>query len=263
MNLYPVIMCGGSGTRLWPASRPSRPKQFIPLTGDRSLFQETVLRLQGLEGVRRLIVVAGAAHADAIDAQLAVLGVDAVVLLEPEARDSAPAMAAAGAWIAAHDPQGVAVVVASDHHIPDAEAFRAAVRHRRGRGGPGPHRHARREAHRAHLRLRLHPPRPRRRAGRGRPRRGLRREAGPRHRRALPGRGLSLEQRQLHRLRLHPARRTGPARPGGLGPRPRRRRAGSGERRGAPPGRTVPPGAEDLDRLRPDGEDRPRLGPAR
>jgi mannose-1-phosphate guanylyltransferase/mannose-6-phosphate isomerase len=127
MNLYPVIMCGGSGTRLWPASRPSRPKQFIPLTGERSLFEETVLRLQGLEGVRRLIVVAGAAHADAIDAQLAVLGSGAVVLLEPEARDSAPAMAAAGAWIAAHDPQGVAVVVASDHHIPDAEAFRAAV----------------------------------------------------------------------------------------------------------------------------------------
>ena len=127
MNLYPVIMCGGAGTRLWPASRPSRPKQFIPLTGERSLFQETVSRLQGLEGVRRLIVVAGAAHADAIAAQLAALGVDADVLLEPEARDSAPAMAAAGAWIAARDPQGVAVVVASDHHIPDAEAFRAAV----------------------------------------------------------------------------------------------------------------------------------------
>jgi len=128
MNLYPVIMCGGSGARLWPASRPSRPKQFIPLTGDRSLFQETVSRLQGLEGMRRLIVVAGAAHADVIAAQLAALGVDADVLLEPEARDSAPAMAAAGAWIAARDPQGVAVVLASDHHMPDVEAFRAAVR---------------------------------------------------------------------------------------------------------------------------------------
>jgi mannose-1-phosphate guanylyltransferase/mannose-6-phosphate isomerase len=128
MNLYPVIMCGGSGARLWPASRPSRPKQFIPLTGESSLFQQTLLRLEGLEGVRRLIVVAGAAHADAIAAQLAALNIEADVLLEPEARDSAPAMAAAGAWIAARDPHGVAVVVASDHHMPDAEAFRAAVR---------------------------------------------------------------------------------------------------------------------------------------
>lgn len=128
MNLYPVIMCGGAGTRLWPASRPSRPKQFIALTGERSLFQQTVLRLEGLEGVRRLIVVAGAAHAEAVAAQLAAVGAEADVLLEPEARDSAPAMAAAGAWIAARDPDGVAVVVASDHHIPDAEAFRAAVR---------------------------------------------------------------------------------------------------------------------------------------
>ena len=127
MNIYPVIMCGGAGTRLWPASRPSRPKQFIPLAGTRSLFQETVLRLQGLADVRKLVVVAGRAHGPALTAQLAAVGVDAAVLLEPEARDSAPAMAAAAAWIAAHDPAGVAVVVASDHHIPDAAAFRAAV----------------------------------------------------------------------------------------------------------------------------------------
>jgi mannose-1-phosphate guanylyltransferase/mannose-6-phosphate isomerase len=127
MNIYPVIMCGGAGTRLWPASRPSRPKQFIPLTGPVSLFQDTVLRLQGVEGVRRLLVVAGRSHGPALAAQLNAVGAEAVVLLEPEARDSAPAMAAAAAWIAAEDPQGVAVVVASDHHIPDAAAFRAAV----------------------------------------------------------------------------------------------------------------------------------------
>ena len=137
MNLYPVIMCGGSGARLWPASRPSRPKQFIPLTGHRSLFQETVVRLEGLGDVRRLIVVAGAAHAEVIAAQLAALGVDADILLEPEARDSAPAMAAAGAWITARDPEGVAVIVASDHHIPDAEAFRAAVRTAAAEAGLG------------------------------------------------------------------------------------------------------------------------------
>ena len=122
-----MILCGGSGTRLWPASRPDRPKQFIPLVGRRSTFQETVLRLAGLDGARRPIVVAGQGHRDAIEAQLAELGIEAVLLLEPEARDSAPAMAAAAAWIAVEDPDGVAALVSADHHVPDAAAFRAAV----------------------------------------------------------------------------------------------------------------------------------------
>lgn len=135
MALYPVIMCGGAGTRLWPASRPSRPKQFIPLTGERSLFQETVLRVaplvddeggDGTSGV--LVVVAGAGHLSSIRCQLDQLGLKAVILLEPEARDSGPAMAAAAEWVRARDPEGVAAFVASDHHIPDAEAFRKAVR---------------------------------------------------------------------------------------------------------------------------------------
>jgi len=124
---YPVIMCGGSGTRLWPASRPSRPKQFIPLLGPLSSFQQTVLRLAGVENAAAPVIVAGRIHAAAIQEQLAALGVEATLLLEPEARDSAPAMAAAAAWVAAQDPAGVMVVCASDHHVPDAGAFRAAV----------------------------------------------------------------------------------------------------------------------------------------
>ena len=129
MALYPVIMCGGAGTRLWPASRPSRPKQFLALAGEHSLFQETVARCAPLaSGAGRLVVVAGTAHAGWIDRQLADLGVEATVLLEPEPRDSAPAMAAAAAWIAARDPQGVAAFVASDHFIPNHDAFRRAVR---------------------------------------------------------------------------------------------------------------------------------------
>ena len=89
MALYPVIMCGGAGTRLWPASRPSRPKQFLALAGERSLFQETVARCAPLaSGAGRLIVVAGVQHAGLIDRQLADLGVEATVLLEPEPRDS-------------------------------------------------------------------------------------------------------------------------------------------------------------------------------
>lgn len=126
--VYPVIMCGGSGTRLWPASRPSRPKQFIPLVGEQSLLQETVARVGGLAaGGGRLVIVAGAAHGPTIQAQLAEIGADATVILEPEPRDSAAAITIAAAWIGSQDPDAVAVIVASDHHVPDHAAFRDAV----------------------------------------------------------------------------------------------------------------------------------------
>ncbi|MGH7028682.1 AGE family epimerase/isomerase [Brevundimonas sp.] len=128
MTLYPVIMCGGAGTRLWPASRPSRPKQFIALAGNRSLFQETVLRAAPLavDG-GCLVVVGGVDHKAWIMAQLDQVGVDAQILLEPEGRDSAAAMAAAAVWTHGRDPAGINVFIASDHHIPDHEGFRAAV----------------------------------------------------------------------------------------------------------------------------------------
>lgn len=129
MNIYPVIMCGGAGTRLWPASRPSRPKQFIPLSGNRSLFQETALRVAPLAaGSGKLIVVGGVAHRLAILTQLAEIGISAQILLEPEACGSAAAMAAAAAWTQRIDPDGVNVFVASDHHIPDDQAFVDAAR---------------------------------------------------------------------------------------------------------------------------------------
>lgn len=128
MALFPVIMCGGAGTRLWPASRPSRPKQFLPLVGARSPFQDTVARVAPL--VRdggKLVIVGGLAHRDWIVEQLADLGVEAQVLLEPEGRDSAPAMAAAAVWVAGQDPEGIVAFLASDHHIPDHPAFREAL----------------------------------------------------------------------------------------------------------------------------------------
>lgn len=127
MAIHPVILCGGAGTRLWPASRAERPKQFLPLTGDRSLFQETVLRAAPLAD-GGLIVVAGQVHEPALIEQLAEIGVEARLILEPEGRDSAPAMAAAALVIVARDPGGVAVFLASDHHIPEAQAFQSAVR---------------------------------------------------------------------------------------------------------------------------------------
>lgn len=128
MAIFPVILCGGAGTRLWPASRPARPKQFIDLASDLSLFQETARRAERLtDGGGQLLVVAGEAHRDFVVEQLAALGTEAVVLLEPEGRESAPAMAAAAAWIVRNAPDGVALFVASDHHIPDDAAFRRAV----------------------------------------------------------------------------------------------------------------------------------------
>lgn len=128
MKIFPVIMCGGAGTRLWPASRPDRPKQFLSLAGPESLFQDTVRRVAPLTlGGGALVVVCGTEHRDSVAGQLSTINLSATILLEPEARDSAPAMAAAAAWIAEQDPEGLAVYVASDHYLPDGEAFRAAV----------------------------------------------------------------------------------------------------------------------------------------
>lgn len=127
MSIFPVIMCGGAGTRLWPASRPSRPKQFVSLSGGRSTFQSTMLRMAPLGEHGLPIVVCGARYEGLVRRQLAEIGLGALLMLEPEPRDSGPAMAAAAALIAVLDPDGVAAIVASDHHIPDDEAFRAAV----------------------------------------------------------------------------------------------------------------------------------------
>lgn len=125
-NIYPVVMCGGVGTRLWPASQAARPKQFLRLTGTHTMFQQTMQRVVAL-ATARPVVIGNIQHADAIESQLADIGVDATVLLEPCVRDSAPAIAAAVVAIAQEDPDAIAVVVASDHYIPDEAAFREAV----------------------------------------------------------------------------------------------------------------------------------------
>lgn len=127
MTIHPVILCGGVGARLWPASREGRAKPFVKLFGDRSLFQDTVLRVKDVAGAGPPLVVAGAAHAGQVRRQLAELGLTGFIIVEPEGRDSAPAIAAAAAWLQSHDPGAMMLVVASDHHIPDGPAFRAAV----------------------------------------------------------------------------------------------------------------------------------------
>jgi mannose-1-phosphate guanylyltransferase/mannose-6-phosphate isomerase len=112
---------------LWPASGAERPKQFLKLLGPASSFQEAVLRAVGLPEAAPPLVVAGLGHLGHILAQLAEIGVEAAILLEPEARDSSAAVAAALAWIEGVDPEAVAVIMSADHHLPDRAAFARAI----------------------------------------------------------------------------------------------------------------------------------------
>jgi mannose-1-phosphate guanylyltransferase/mannose-6-phosphate isomerase len=125
--VHPVILCGGRGERLWPASRATRPKPFLALAGTLSGFQESVLRARPLAHDGGLVVVGAAAHAALIREQLEAIGAEATILLEPAPRDTAAAIAAAAAFIGARQPDSVLVVLPADHHVPDGDAFRAAV----------------------------------------------------------------------------------------------------------------------------------------
>ncbi|HUD28700.1 MAG TPA: mannose-1-phosphate guanylyltransferase/mannose-6-phosphate isomerase [Novosphingobium sp.] len=126
-TIVPVILSGGSGTRLWPVSRPERPKQLLPLTAPETMLQLTVARTAGYAGapVRRPILVANGAHAAIIDDQLAAAGIeDYLVLLEPFGRNTAPAIALAALEA---DPADALLVMPSDHAIADLPAFHAAI----------------------------------------------------------------------------------------------------------------------------------------
>ncbi len=122
-KIQPVIMCGGSGTRVWPESRESLPKQFIPLIGDRSTFQSIV----GVVGDRAIfeppVVITNFDYRFRVAEQLKEIGAEATILLEPERRDSAAAVGAAAAWTAAHDPKTLVAVLAADHVFKDGEKF--------------------------------------------------------------------------------------------------------------------------------------------
>lgn len=127
LKIVPVVLSGGSGTRLWPVSRPERPKQLLPLTADETMLQLTIKRAEGYDvaSVGRPILVANAAHADIIDEQLGSSGVnDYLVLLEPFGRNTAPAIALAALET---QPSDAMLVMPSDHMIADLPAFHAAI----------------------------------------------------------------------------------------------------------------------------------------
>jgi len=126
MRLHAVIMAGGSGTRFWPLSRKKLPKQFLALGTERPLITETAARLKGLCRPAETWVVCGKAHAPLVRKHLK--GMPAgQVLVEPEARNTAPAIALAAAHVHAADPEAVMVVLPSDHHISNPAGFREVL----------------------------------------------------------------------------------------------------------------------------------------
>jgi mannose-1-phosphate guanylyltransferase/mannose-6-phosphate isomerase len=127
-RIVPLIMCGGAGTRLWPASREVRPKQFLSLFGKRSTFQDTVLRVSDQGLFERPIVITNAAYRFMVLEQLAEIGLEADILLEPVRRDSGPAIAAGAVFAEARDGDAIVLALAADHIVQDTAAFIAACR---------------------------------------------------------------------------------------------------------------------------------------
>jgi mannose-1-phosphate guanylyltransferase/mannose-6-phosphate isomerase len=127
-RIVPLVMCGGAGTRLWPSSREGRPKQFLPLLGTRSTFQETMLRVADAAVFARPIVITNAQYRFTVKDQLAEIGVEADILLEPMRRDSGPAIAAGAAFGDRRDGNPVMLALAADHVVTDPAAFVAACR---------------------------------------------------------------------------------------------------------------------------------------
>jgi mannose-1-phosphate guanylyltransferase/mannose-6-phosphate isomerase len=130
MSIIPVILSGGSGTRLWPLSTEQHPKQFLDLLGDGSLFSRTLARTAGLPGFADPIVVANARHADLCHDAMQSAGRDALLILEPVARNTAAAIVMAAMEAARlHGPESLILVMPSDHVMTNPSAFIEAVRH--------------------------------------------------------------------------------------------------------------------------------------
>lgn len=125
--ITPVLLCGGSGTRLWPLSRKSYPKQFVPLMSEQTLFQSSAQRLSG-EHFKSPIVLTHSDFRFIVTEQLSSVGIDpGAVLIEPAGRNTAPAILAAALYLEKIDPGTMMLIAPSDHVVPDTEAFRTAV----------------------------------------------------------------------------------------------------------------------------------------
>ena len=126
-SIYPVILSGGSGTRLWPLSRAALPKQLLALNGARTMIQDTVMRAQ-LPHAEAPILLCSEGHRFLVADQMQAIGVSPkAIVLEPFGRNTAPAAAIAALLVAAENPRGVVLLLASDHVVTDDAAFRGAV----------------------------------------------------------------------------------------------------------------------------------------
>ena len=126
--IVPVILSGGSGTRLWPASRSMYPKQLLPLTGDRTMLQQTVDRVSGVPGAAdQCLVVCNEAHRFLVAEQLRQSALTETILLEPDGRNTAPAVALAALQSIRGGGDPILLVMPADHVIGDNKAFQSAV----------------------------------------------------------------------------------------------------------------------------------------
>ena len=126
-SLYAIILAGGSGTRFWPLSRNSRPKQLLPLFGDDTLLARSIRRLSGLVPAENILVLTNPLQLEGAREATTGLLAPENILAEPERRDTAPAIALGIGWVAARDPEAVMMVLPSDHLIEDDAAFRRAL----------------------------------------------------------------------------------------------------------------------------------------
>lgn len=132
IKVFPVIMCGGAGSRLWPRSRQSQPKQFLSLVEDATLFEATLSRVTSRPGdiqIAAPTVICGATHEDMARQQLDRAGwPDGTIIIEPSARNTAAVTAVASVHAAAADPDAVVLLLPADHYVEDFEGFWHAIR---------------------------------------------------------------------------------------------------------------------------------------
>lgn len=126
-KIMPIIMSGGAGSRLWPASRAAHPKQLLALLGEKTMVQETALRVSGADYAAPIFICNGA-HAGAINEQMAQIGTPPLAIItEPMGRNTAPAAIVAAQFVKRHGPESLALLLPADHHVTKPEAFRKAV----------------------------------------------------------------------------------------------------------------------------------------
>jgi len=127
IKITPIILSGGSGTRLWPLSRKDRPKQYLNLSGSLSMLQETILRFSGIENIDRPIIVCNEKHRFLVAQQCHDIGIEPTIILEPNGRNTAPAITVAAIQSIRESQDRVLLVLSADHKIEDIDGFHHAI----------------------------------------------------------------------------------------------------------------------------------------